>query len=213
MRNRHLSLERIQGGRTNKDPFVAHKDEQRSSKALTWKWIQSGDLNLKARIECQYLDHFQKYQLLELCDGLPLKEKDRVRFEVEVNQKVYLYLVVTDHQTNWQLIFPMLGESNLITETDAFYLPHQEWLLLDDAHQSIEDFSVIVSKTPLPLLEASREMSYKAKLPEDLRAYMVPIVDSKQDILSRLSNKPTVSPHKVATGHKTLTLHFQIFRQ
>ena len=50
----------------------------------------------------------------------------------------------------------MKGESNLIQKTSAFYLPNDEWLLLDKSKQSIDQFSLIVAKKPIHLLELYR---------------------------------------------------------
>ena len=207
---RHLTVE--------DDPFVVKAEDRKQSRSRIWKTIHRGDLTLKTRMECQYLTRLNDYEPVEECDGLPLKEKDRLRFEVEVNQPVYLYLIVTNHRTSWQLIYPMLGESNYVIWKGAFYLPENEWLLLDNSRQTIEDFSIIVSRHPIQLLEQNREVEHRGQVPKEVLEYMVPLVESKEiSALSRAERqKAKVSPRQPSKKSKEinyLTLSFQVFRR
>ena len=202
----------------NDDPFAMKEDAPwPAQNRKVWQWVQGGDLSLKARIECQYLSRFGQYQYLEVCNGLPLKPKDRVRFEIEVNQEVYLYLFVTDHKQNWQLVFPVLGESNRVSQTEAFYILGKEWLILDESKNTIDDFSIIVSKEPLPLLEKSRMKPQSGPIPSEYLPYMMPIVESREELVAHLKkNKKQSSLFKaqdLGKNSKHLSVHFQIFKR
>ena len=199
------------------DPFFVKPEDRKHSIHQTWKTVQRGSLTLRARMECQYLSRRNEYHPLKECDGLPLRESDRLRFEVEVNQPVYLYLIVTNHSTSWQLIYPMLGESNYITQRAAFYMPESEWLLLDNSKQTIEDFSVIVSRRPIQLLEQNREVAHQKQVPREVLEYMIPVTPSERSAKNRERAEQTDSSSRSTSqtpkAPDYLTTSFQIFRR
>ena len=106
----------------------------------------------------------------------------------------------------------MLGESNYITHRTAFYVPDSEWLLLDNSTQTIEDFSVIVSRRPIQLLEKNREVEHRKQIPREVLEYMIPVSGAHRVKPTQTRESSRVAS-QAAESEDYLTTSFQIFRR
>ena len=163
-----------------------------------------------ADLRCEYLSRFGHYIALPRCDHARLAQFDRYYIAVQPQQSLYIYLIMSNDQGQWQLLFPVPGDLNFIKAGDLVSIPNREWILFDDRQNLIDRISVIGSTTPIQELELLRGAVNTGPIPVELKRLLVPMAQDLQQDKSVQSLKSSVI--RALKDIKTLHISFEVYR-
>ena len=185
----------------NEDPFLRLE----SPPPITHGQIAtSAGRSMVSSLRCEYRTRFRRYIGIDRCDGAQLSMYDRFYVALKLQQDAYVYIIMSNHQGQWQLMFPKPSEDHLIKAEQLITLPHKEWIILDQVENTTDSISILASPEPIPLLEQQRAHSKSHHIPRSLMRYFVPMSDAYQ---AEVSSAKIMSSKTQAVTRDPLVLH------
>jgi hypothetical protein len=192
----------------NEDPFLRRKHP---AKITHGQIATSGDRSMISALRCEYRTRFKKYINLDRCDGAHLSMLDRFYVAVKLQKEAYVYVIMSNDQGQWSLIFPEPLENNLLRANQLIELPHKEWVVLDGVENTTDIISILASPKPIPILDGQRSHSKSTQVPHSLMRYFIPMSDIYQGEISsaKTMNRKT---HHAAQSPLVLHISYRIHR-
>jgi hypothetical protein len=166
---------------------------------------------MMAELRCEYVSRFDRYLPHKHCERALLRPFDRYYVAVQPALDLYIYVVMSSSQGGqWQLLYPVPGEDNLIRGGQLVGIPEREWILFDEQFDITDRVSVIGSPEPISSLEVLRGMVNQGEIPVELKRYFIS--------MSAPIN-PTASVHQLRKASEeainnaeALNITFEVFR-
>lgn len=193
----------------NYDPFTRLKSPHPIKQG---KMSMSGDRSIVAQMNCEYLTRVQKYLSLKKCDGVMVKALDRFYLSLLPQQDSYAYVVSNNDKGQWQLIFPTEGEENLLKSNILKSIPEKEWLLFDNATNTIEKIFVIASPQKIPIFEQQRGRTLSQSLPAEVSSFFIPKSLLAHDTKVKSSRILQANTDMVLDHPQVLHTSFEVYR-
>ena len=135
----------------------------------------SAGRSMVSELRCQYRTRFKRYIDLKNCDAALLDPLDRFYIALNIQQDSYIYVIMSNHSNQWQLIYPSLMEDNLIKANQLNTIPNKEWILLDTTKDTTDVVSILASPRPIRALEEQRSTPNLGKVPRSLMRHFLPM--------------------------------------
>jgi len=173
------------------------------------KVAMAGGLSLVADLRCEYLNRFKRYIPLERCDHARMKLFDRFYLALQPSKGLYVYVIMSNDHGQWQLIYPVPGEDNLLKAGRVHSVPQGEWVLFDQLKDITDRVTVLASPTPLSALELHRGELNQSALPVEVMRYFVPM---GKNFMGARSVQKLRSDVQSAQRSRALHITFEVLR-
>jgi hypothetical protein len=173
------------------------------------KVAMAGGLSLVADLRCEYLNRFKRYIPLERCDHARMKLFDRFYLALQPSKDLYVYVIMSNDHGQWQLIYPVPGEDNLLKAGRVHSIPQGEWVLFDQLKDITDRVTLLASPTPLSALELHRGELNQSALPVEVMRYFVPM---GKNFMGARSVQKLRSDVQSAQRSRALHITFEVLR-
>ena len=162
----------------DENPFVRlEKPKTLSNGKITISAGRSmiSELRCQYRTRNVYRSDSVQYIDIKNCDAAQLALFDRYYLALNLQQEAYIYVIMSNHKNQWELIFPSLMEDNLIEANQLTTIPNKEWILMDETKDTTDIISILASPRPIPSLESQRSTPNLAKVPLPIMRHFLPM--------------------------------------
>ncbi|MAD61224.1 MAG: hypothetical protein CMH49_06925 [Myxococcales bacterium] len=171
----------------------------------------SAGRSMVSELRCQYRTRFKRYVTLKTCDASQLASLDRFYIALNLQQDAYVYVIMSNQQNQWQLIYPTLMEDHLIKANQLKTIPAKEWILLDKTKDTTDVISILASPRPIPTLEEQISTPNLAKVPRTLMRHFLPMstIFKGREMSATTMKRQT---NKLINGPLILHTSYRIYR-